>query len=88
MYAFGLTAFDANRESIEDPSYGVVKAFYESWSSESADTRELPTRDCTEAELHINGKSDPKSAFFTPKQPADNLGYYHKKLKCLDTSSV
>ena len=88
MYAFGLTAFDSYREPIEDPSIGVVKAYYESWSAKSVETRELPTRDCTEAELHINGKSDPKSAFFTPKQPADLLDYYHKKLKCLDTSSV
>lgn len=34
MFAFGLTAFDNQRESIEDPSFGVVKAYYESWGSE------------------------------------------------------
>ena len=34
MYAFGLTAYDSYQESIEDPSFGVVKAYYESWGAD------------------------------------------------------
>ena len=31
MYSFGITAYDSNRESIEDPSIGVLKPYYKSW---------------------------------------------------------
>ena len=31
MYAFGLTAYDDNPDPIEDPTYGVLKAYYKSW---------------------------------------------------------
>ena len=57
-YAFGITAYDSNREPIEDPSVGVLKAFYKSWGIKEGggvDFEELPTRNCTDAELHING---------------------------------
>ena len=29
--AFGLTAFDDNRNPIEDPEYGQLKPYYKSW---------------------------------------------------------
>lgn len=93
MYAFGITAYDSNREAIEDASYGVVKPYYKSWGIKAGiggvDWEELPTRDCTEAELHVNDKSDTSSPFFTPhKNSASDLGFYYKKLKCLDMSTV
>ena len=93
MFAFGITVYDSNRESIEDPSYGVLKPYYKSWGIkagyETADWEELPTRNCTEAELHVNGKSDPDSPFFKPhKNSAADLGFYYKKLKCLDNSTI
>ena len=31
MLAFGITAFDINYESIEDASYGQIKAYYKTW---------------------------------------------------------
>ena len=31
MFAFGITAYDGNRESIEDPSIGLLKAYTKSW---------------------------------------------------------
>ena len=30
-FAYGLTAYDSNPEPIDDPSYGVLKAYYKSW---------------------------------------------------------
>ena len=70
QYAFGITAYDSNPDSIEDPSIGVLKAYYKTWGlTEDDDSvlfEELPTRNCTEAEFHINGKSDPDSPFFKP----------------------
>ena len=29
--AFGITSYDSNPEPIEDPSYGILKAYYKSW---------------------------------------------------------
>ena len=58
MFAFGLTAYDSNQEPIEDPSIGVLRPYYKSWGIKSGiggvDFELLPTRPCTEAELHIN----------------------------------
>ena len=93
MYAFGITAFDGNPEPIDDPSYGVLKPFYKSWGikpgQSGIDWQELPTRACTEAELGINGKSDPDSLFYKPhKNTESHLEVYHKKLKCLDLDKV
>ena len=31
MIAFGLTAYDSNREPIDDPTYGTLKAYYKTW---------------------------------------------------------
>ena len=31
MFAFAITEYDDNPEPIEDPSYGLVKAYYKSW---------------------------------------------------------
>ena len=59
MYAFGITAYDSNREPIEDPSYGVLKPYYKSWGIKAGiggvDWEPLPTKECTEAMLHVNG---------------------------------
>ncbi len=47
QYAFGITAYDSNREPIEDPSYGVLKPFYKSWGimgTSGIHWQELPTR--------------------------------------------
>ena len=34
QFAFGLTAYDGNREIIEDPRYGTVNAKYVEWGLE------------------------------------------------------
>ena len=30
-FAFAITAYDSNQESIEDPSIGTVDAYYKTW---------------------------------------------------------
>ena len=30
-FAFGVTAYDSETESIEDPTIGVLKPYYKSW---------------------------------------------------------
>ena len=92
MYAFGITAYDSNREPIEDPSIGQLKPYYKNWGikeSNGVDFEELPTRNCTEAEFHINGKSKSDSFFFKPhSNNAGDLSFYYKHLKCLDVDAV
>ena len=31
MFAFTITAYNSEREPIEDPSIGVLKAYYKTW---------------------------------------------------------
>ena len=92
MYAFGITAYDGNREIIEDPSYGVLKPYYKSWGikpGSGVDFESLPTRNCSQAELHVNGQSDSNSLFYEPhSNNVNDITFYHKKLKCLDMDSV
>ena len=51
MIAFGITAYDDNREHIEDPTYGTIKAYYKTWGlneqKQTVDFVELPTSMCT-----------------------------------------
>ena len=92
MYSFGITAYDGNRESIEDPSYGVVKPYYKTWGikgDSGTHFEELPTRECSEAEFHINGRTDSKSSFFKPASNQESdIAFYYKKLRCLEQESV
>ena len=56
-YAFGITAYDSNAEAIEDPSIGTLKAYYKTWGLHEGGGvkwEPIPTRDCSQAELHIN----------------------------------
>ena len=58
MYAFGVSAYDSNREPIEDPSIGILKPYYKTWGKHEANEvkfEELPTHNCTQAEFHLNG---------------------------------
>ena len=105
-YAFGITAYDRNREPIEDPSYGVLTPYYKSWGLKGMDVdfEELPTRDCSLRELHIeenNINSDKDEIadlekdegeggnFFLPSANSiKDLTFYSKKLKCLDKKSL
>ena len=68
MFAFGVTAYDDNPEPIEDPTIGVLKPYYKSWGLDETiggiDFELLPTRNCSEAELHINNQTS----------VSDNLG--------------
>ena len=31
QFAFGITAYDDNRNPIEEPEYGTLKPYYKSW---------------------------------------------------------
>ena len=93
MFAFAITIYDNNPYPIEDPTYGVVTPFYKTWGIDKDNSgvkfERVPTRNCTEAEVHVNGKSDPNSAFFKPhKNSIRDLAFYYRKLKCLDVESV
>ena len=58
MFAFGVTAYDSNPEPIEDPTIGVLRPYYKSWGIKAGiggvDFELLPTRECTQQELHVN----------------------------------
>ena len=89
MFAFGITAYDSNPDPIEDPSYGVMRAYKKRWDTGFFEIEEVPTRECTDAELHVNGKSDTDSLFFKPhKNSIADLTFYSRKLKCLDIDKI
>lgn len=88
-YAFGITAYDSNDQPIEDPTYGVLKPYYKSWGIKTSSTgedisdhsvyfEELPTRQCTKAELHIHNETDANSKFFKAhKNSESDLSFYY-----------
>ena len=50
-FAFGLTVYDDETESIEDPTIGTLKPYYKSWglkeNKQGVDFEPLPMRECT-----------------------------------------
>jgi hypothetical protein len=99
MVAFAITAYDDEQESIEDPSYGEIKAYYKTWGlieGQSTNFEELPSRICTRAELGLEKEdgddvSDYSKAgrlFETHKNSINDLKYYYKKLKCVETERL
>ena len=91
MYAFGITAYDSNRENIEDPSYGKLEPYYKEWGmgDEGAGFKTIKYRNCTIPELHIQQQTDPNSKFFKPHSIVlPDLEFYYKKLKCIDEDYV
>ena len=62
MIAFALTAYDNEREPIEDPSFGTIKAYYKTWgldeSVQGIAFEEVPTTMCTEEQLSIRDTSE------------------------------
>ena len=59
QFAFAITAYDGNRESIEDPRYGTVNAKYVTWgmseSVQAADNSQdyLSYHICTREDLGL-----------------------------------
>ena len=56
--AFGITAYDSNAESIDDPSMGLLKPYYKTWGLHEGGGvffETLKYRNCTEGELHVKG---------------------------------
>lgn len=92
MFAFGITVYDSNPDPIEDPSIGVLKPYYKTWGifeGGGVHFEEIETRNCTKAELHIDGESDPDSAFFQPHESSvSDLSFYYRKLKCIKRDTL
>ena len=87
--AFAITAYDNNREPIDDPRYGRIVAKIVSWGFSETQAVDLggvlPTHTCTPEEIGL-GERDPNQAKFYPLHPNsynDTL-FYSKKLKCFD----
>lgn len=88
-YAFGLSAYDDNLEPIEDASYGILRPYYKSWGLDAPFFTEIPTRPCTEAELHVQNQTSEESKFFRPQETyRKDLEKYYRKLICLDRDKI
>ena len=79
MFAFSLTAYDSEREPIEDPSIGTLKAYYKTWGlqgDKGVTWKPIPTRKCTNEDFHIN-EYNPNSPFYSVhKSSQGDLQYY------------
>ena len=91
--AYAITAYDSNQEPIEDPRYGILKAYYKTWglsTGKGVQWTELADQYCSKQELGLNDEGkiienqSSSSIFFdTHKNSVSDFTYYHKKLKCL-----
>ena len=91
-FAFAITAYDSNQESIEDPSIGTLNAYYKTWGlgeDQATTYTPIPSRPCTEAELHANGNYNGEGRFWNPHSGAQgDLDFYWRKFRCLDVDQV
>ena len=89
MFAFGLTAWDWETESIEDPTIGTLRPFYKTWNadSEAPNFEALDYHQCSRAELQLPDEEispdEVVTQFFPLKSDVD-LDYYFAKMMCLD----
>ena len=84
--AFGLTSYDDNYESIEDPKYAFLKARVTSWSPEVDSTivKQIAIHPCTREELGLDG-DNPSARFFSPHKSSEvYIEKYWKKMQCTD----
>ena len=98
MFAFGITAYDSNQEIIEDPTYGTLKAYYKTWGLGESGTNfePLATSQCTRAQLGLPKEDgDTESDYSVPPLFYDynanginDVKFYYKKLKCIDSGEV
>ena len=59
--AFALTPYDSNPNPVEQPEYGILKAYYKSWGiKDSNDVHwdELETDYCTREQLGLEEDAD------------------------------
>ena len=88
-FAFGITAYDGEQESIEDPRYGTVKATLNTWGfaaqGEMSVGGEFETHTCSKEELGLVVGQEDKSEFYPiHTNSRKDTAFYHKKLKCID----
>ena len=85
--AFALTEYDSVRESIEDPDYGVLKAYHYRWGmgERGSVKEEIKTESCTEAELHLNEDQhgESKTMYHIQELSIDDVRFYKDKFKCV-----
>ena len=80
--------YDDNPESIEDPTYGTLQAYYKTWGLDNQNVvrwEQLQTRKCTKEELNIAEENNGGGNFYEPDENSRrDLTIYYKKLKCLE----
>ena len=85
--AFALTNYDSNPDPIEDPDYGVVKAYLKSWGNtgdSGVNFIELSTRFCREEDLGLTEETARFSLFFKPHESSiTDARLYINKMKCI-----
>ena len=97
--AFAITAYDSNREPIEQPEYGELKAYYKSWGimdTNDVHFEELQTDYCTREQLGLFEDADEvkitdrEGSLFYPthKSYINDFTFYSKKYKCIKDSKM
>ena len=87
MYAAGITAYDDERNPIEDPEIGTIKLYYKNWDvakeNDILKFTEIPTRPCTLEDFGNN------KIFYPIKETSEaDMHKYWRKLKCVDKNTV
>ena len=101
MLSFALTAYDDEYESIEDPDFGVLNAYYVRWgypevsegdSAIGYGYTQLATHQCTNEDLGIKEDGTPASKrglfFKTHPNSLNDLKFYNRKFKCFDDPDI
>ena len=85
--AFALTEYDNVEEPIEDPDYGVLKAYHYGWKQDTREIFQTPvsTEPCTQDDLHLNEEVSGQSSSIFPigELYIGDVRRYWEKFKCV-----
>ena len=90
-FAIAFTAYDNERESILDPSYGRLIFNHYSWGPDQNGTyksirKEIPSHTCSTEELGLEGQN---SSFMPINEKTyDELNLFHKKYICIENEDM
>ena len=83
--AFGITAYDGDSESVEDPRFGRLLARYDTWGLGHENRyQNIPIHSCTDQELGLLENKEGSRFFEIYQNNKRDIQVYKRKLYCID----
>ena len=90
-FAFAITDFDDEQESIEDPSYGQLLAQYQEWGLENLHGNgffPIPLKSCSHEDLGLDEARASTNFYPLHRDSVYHVDFYARKFKCFDHERI